>query len=231
MFNGNTEASIAAPPDELVLDGLGAVKAQWDIIRPPLEVALVASKPNQTVINKVINNNIPLLQKSNDIVNAYVSAANQAGANTPGVLVNTAGRQRMLSQKMSKESLMVNLGISTSADVLQTTMDEFQDAHSGMLRGVEFLGLPPTVNMCTLWQMRRVSYLWTTCKPHVQAVIETAGEEEKASKDLQEAAIVEIAALNVPLLEEMNKAVGLYAAPKQEENCKPNMTSACGSIC
>ena len=74
-------------------------------------------------------------------------------------------------------------------------------------------------------QMRHVSYLWSSYKPHVQVVIETLGLEDKGSKDLQEAAIVEIAALNVQLLVEMNKAVGLYASPKGEEECKQNMTA------
>ena len=55
-------------------------------------------------------------------------------------------------------------------------------------------------------------------------MIDTLGAEDKASQDLQEEAIAEIAVVNLDLLYEMGKAVSLYASPKTEEECKPEMT-------
>ena len=156
MKNGNNENHIPAPPDEQVLEGLNIVQEQWDIIKPPLEATVSNSNPAQSVIDTVMNNEVALLKKSNDVVSTYVSTAKQMDAKTPGSQLDTAGKQRMLTQKMSKEALMLNLGITDSPEDLRGTITEFQDAHSGLLRGVDFLGLPQTINICQLWQMRHV---------------------------------------------------------------------------
>ena len=72
--------------------------------------------------------------------------------------------------------------------------------------------------------MKHVTYHREGLRPELQKVVDTLGAEDKASQDLQEEAIAEIAVVNLDLLYEMGKAVSLYASPKTEEECKPDMT-------
>eukprot|EP00435_Cladocopium_sp_Y103_P059244 s641_g21.t1 len=51
--------------------------------------------------------NVPVLVKSNVVVGRLVDAAKSAGAPTNGLVVDTAGRQRMLIQRMCKEALLI----------------------------------------------------------------------------------------------------------------------------
>ena len=81
---------------------------------------------------------------------------------------------------------MLNLGLTDSPEDLRGTITEFQDAHSGILRGVDFLGLPQTINICQLWPRRHVTYYWEGFKSELQKVVDTLGAENKANQDLQE---------------------------------------------
>ena len=57
--------------------------------------------------------------------------------------VNISGRQRMLSQKMSKEALAISAGINEEANraSLGKTHALFQKSHSGLIKGDAALGL------------------------------------------------------------------------------------------
>ncbi|WP_332912281.1 type IV pili methyl-accepting chemotaxis transducer N-terminal domain-containing protein [Algoriphagus boritolerans] len=61
-------------------------------------------------------------------------------------LINVAGRQRMLSQKLSKEALLLSLdqpemGRRALEDTLLATKSDWQAAHNALLNGDEKLGL------------------------------------------------------------------------------------------
>jgi hypothetical protein len=115
-----------------------------------------------------------VLKKSNAVVGRYVDAARSFDAATAGIQVDTAGRQRMLTQKMSKEAFFVGLDFqkSTNLDNLDATVRLFSDSHDGLLQGVYYLGLPQTTNMCTLWQMRTVSHLWAEFQPFLRQILD-----------------------------------------------------------
>ena len=113
-----------------------------------------------------------------------------------GVVINLAGKQRMLTQKMSKEALFIAKGISVDANKasLAKTVALFDKTLKGLIAGDASLNLPKTENAEILAQLKIVTDLWIPFKANI----------EKAD-------LAAIAKENIPLLKNMNKAVGMYA--------------------
>jgi len=113
-----------------------------------------------------------------------------------GIIINLAGKQRMLTQKMSKEALFIAKGISVDANKasLAKTVALFDKTLKGLVAGDTSLNLPKTENAEILAQLKIVTDLWTPFKASI----------EKGD-------LAAIAKENIPLLKNMNKAVGMYA--------------------
>jgi len=132
-----------------------------------------------------------------------------------GVVINLAGRQRMLTQKMTKEMLIalrekaeqgsVSAGMKAQ---LQKTMEVFDLTLSSLIQsGPAPLTLDPSgvkrvipaASEPAAAQLRQVSTIWTTFQSSLQKVL--SGRNGEAVKYILEN--------NVPLLKAMNKAVGM----------------------
>ncbi|WP_407925434.1 methyl-accepting chemotaxis protein [Geothermobacter ehrlichii] len=121
-------------------------------------------------------------------------------------IINIAGRQRMLSQKMTKEALTIlaGLNVSSTRAALKQTRELFDTSLKTLIEGDRTLNLPATDNPEILAQLNRVNAIWKTFSPHVQTVIDSQDPVAIQS------AIKTIIATNLTLLREMNKAVILY---------------------
>ncbi|SFV52534.1 Nitric oxide-responding transcriptional regulator Dnr (Crp/Fnr family) [hydrothermal vent metagenome] len=113
-----------------------------------------------------------------------------------GTVINLAGKQRMLTQKMSKEALFIAKGINADANKanLAKTVALFDKTLKGLVAGDESLKLPATTNKEILAQLQVVTDLWTPFKSAIEK-----GDLAAINKE------------NIPLLKNMNKAVGMYA--------------------
>ena len=121
-----------------------------------------------------------------------------------GNVINVAGRQRMLSQKMSKEAFAISAGNEQLRTTLEETASEFDGSLTGLLEGNAERGLPAARGEVKT-QLEQVRALWGPFHQQVQ-VIQTASV---ASPEF-EAALAHIAENSVLLLNEMDTAVGLY---------------------
>ena len=121
-----------------------------------------------------------------------------------GVVINLAGKQRMLTQKMSKEALFIAKGIDVEANTasLKKTASLFDKTLKGLVAGDSGLNLPKTDNKEILAQLQVVSDLWGPFQANIDKV--AAGSADKATFEA-------IAKENLPLLKNMNKAVQMYA--------------------
>jgi len=140
------------------------------------------------------------------IIFTTLTLSNQKDDST---VVNIAGRQRMLSQKMSKDAMAIKAGVAVteSRDSLKDAHDLFQKSLQGLVNGNQTLGLPPTVDTQTLAQMRKVESLWNVFSNEIQILVNPNSSTDainKAAKNIQKT--------NINLLTTMNKAVGMYAA-------------------
>jgi len=141
-----------------------------------------------------------------------------------GLVINLAGRQRMLSQKMSKESMtlihqsMMNKvkalektkkNLINTLTVFDITLNSLTNSGSAPL-SLDLSGasanLPRAVGAAEI-QLQRVSRLWIPFKSSVERLIK--GEKEG---DIQE-----ILKTNLPLLNAMNKAVLLLQKQAEEK--------------
>ncbi|WLR50806.1 methyl-accepting chemotaxis protein [Bacillus tianshenii] len=132
-----------------------------------------------------------------------------ANQETDGKVINIAGRQRMLSQKMSKEALEISaLSNQQKREDLQKTMALFDSSLNDLINGNEEEGIPqasPEVNQ----QLKKVEALWKPFKENIEIII--------SDQDNAEAAIENIVSSNVPLLTEMNTAVTMYEEESKQK--------------
>lgn len=93
------------------------------------------------------------------------------------VVINLAGAQRMLSQRMTKEALM--LGAGGDAAPLKASLDQFDRVLRGLSAGDEGLGLPGTTDPELVAKLRAVNETWRTFRADVEAVIANPGDRER----------------------------------------------------
>ena len=132
-----------------------------------------------------------------------------------GLLINLAGRQRMLSQKLTKEVLLYSAQTDDSAklnhrdqiietaQVFEVTLLALKDGGAAPLSPKMDSKMQdcPSASGETKAQLNKVSALWVPFNKNIQAYISS----NQADKD----ALAYIQSHNVELLGEMNKAVGL----------------------
>ncbi|MEM9665240.1 MAG: type IV pili methyl-accepting chemotaxis transducer N-terminal domain-containing protein [Bacteroidota bacterium] len=124
---------------------------------------------------------------------------------TDAVAINEAGKLRMLSQRIAKTTYMVGIGTSEAIGEMSQAKDQYAVILHHLLHGAPDRNLDPTVGEARE-QLERVAAMWETYQGHAVAVIE-ANDDARITLALQE-----IQALNVPLLQEANKAVSLLEA-------------------
>jgi len=157
----------------------------------------------------VAKQNLPLLKQMNKAVGLYEKDAKKGGLKgDPGLAatINLSGKQRMLTQKMSKEFLLVayNHDFENNQLGLLETYTLFERTLKGLKDGDESLGLPPTITPHILKQLAVVNKLWLEFKPTVEFAA------NYKTKVISKEKVSLLADKNLPLLKEMNKVVGLY---------------------
>jgi len=207
------DASLNLPPTSAkrILRQLGKVDEIWADFYPAIQAITSSGSVTAEQVTVIAEKNIPLLKQMNKTVGAYEKDAAKGGlAKDPGLAatLNLSGKQRMLTQKMSKEFLMIAYGhdVDNNKLSLLETYTLFERTLKGLVDGDATLGLPGTKAQGIIDQLGVVSGLWADFKPVVSAASEASTTAVSADQ------ISQVAKLNLPLLQNMNKAVGMYAA-------------------
>ncbi|BHH82355.1 type IV pili methyl-accepting chemotaxis transducer N-terminal domain-containing protein [Desulforhopalus sp. 52FAK] len=182
----------------------------WGPFYATIQEITAAGDVTDEQLDAIAVNNLPLLGEMNKCVKLYEKDAAKAGMKSdPGlaVTINLAGKQRMLSQKMSKEFLLIAAGYKVDDNKLslQETSGLFERTLTGLLDGDATLDLPGTKDEGIRAQLVKVQGLWTEFKPGVEFAA-------KSTDTIPEDKVAGLAEQNLPLLKEMNKAVGMYEA-------------------
>lgn len=205
------DSSLKLPPT-----ASGAIKAQIDSvnllfknINYILERIIAGEMPSRDAILELAENNPVLLKNMNTIVEMYEQEArNVLSGNETflGIEINLAGKQRMLTQKMTKEALLIYLGVDSRKNkrLLRETCALFDKTLKGLKYGDGDLGLPYTMEENIIGQLDFVIKIWGELRP----IVEKSSDImlDKISKEELET----VARLNVLLLTEMDKTVRMY---------------------
>ncbi len=199
LINGDPELGLPKTTDKAILAQLEKVSALWEEFKPNVEAAL-NGQIDQAVLKRVAAQNLPLLKEMNKAVQMYAKASGSDLDPAMATTINLAGKQRMLTQKMTKELLLVANGIDVEANKanLKKTVALFERTLKGLFDGDSELGLPGTKDPAIRKQLEVVQGLWAEYKPILDNVDTSPEGLTKAAK------------LNLSLLKEMNKAVKMY---------------------
>ena len=118
------------------------------------------------------------------------------------LLVDFSGRQRMLTQKMSKESCQVWSGNAEAAEALQGTMQTFEATLVALRNGNANAGIRPAPNANIGAGLTDIWNDWVALKPTLEKAVANETVDDATRADV-------FAKLNV-MLREMNAVVGLY---------------------
>lgn len=208
LRNGSDELRLPPTTSKRILRQLDKIDALWAGFYPNIQTIITNKKVTPNQVAAIASNNLPLLKQMNKAVGLYEKDAKKGGLKSdPGLAatLNLSGKQRMLTQKMSKEFLLIANGHETDSNKLNLleTHTLFERTLKGLLDGDETLGLPGTKPEAIRQQLDVVRGLWQDFKP----IVEKGSQDSSTiSTDM----INQLAASNLPLLKEMNKAVGMY---------------------
>ena len=119
--------------------------------------------------------------------------------------VNIAGRQRMLSQRMSKAACFIHSGVNVDAHMamLKDAFDLFSTSHKVLVSGSNDTGLRAETSPAILEKLALVDQKWASFAPYVQEVLSTS--------TIDGAQIAKMDAAGLALLKDMNGAVNTIA--------------------
>ena len=134
-----------------------------------------------------------------DVKNIEINQTEEQSA----TLINISGKQRMLTQKMTKEALFIEIGINSDKNIenLKETTTLFESRLQGLIDGNKSLNIPKTTDVETIEQLTKISALWTLLKLDINRIIEKKATEKTFNS---------IANDNLLLLQNMDEAVQMY---------------------
>jgi len=211
LFEGDSDLKLVKIEAPQIVQQLDKVVEQWRKFRINVDRVL-RGNTSIAVLKKVAQQNLPLLHEMDMAVKMYEDKAVEMYKKesrfslepSMAITINSAGRQRMLTQKMTKELLLVAINIDpmTNQARLVRTMSKFEKTLEGLLDGndeMELLGTKDIVIRDLRKQLMSVQKLWNEYKPILTKSKVSQADLSKASK------------LNIELLHEMDNAVEMYA--------------------
>ena len=185
--------------------GIHAVRDLW----APLEAAadaIVAGNAANADLDYILEQNMAVLAAAQLLVEELTDQYVNPNAATRATLmsIDIAGRQRMLTQKMSKETCIIASGdetLETRAE-LERTVQIFEASLQALRFGMPEVGIQPPPNETIYEGLSSVLNNWTDVKTYMDEVV--AGGELDDVAQAQK-----FQALNQTMTD-MNVVVGLY---------------------
>lgn len=195
LISGDSGLGLPRAEDKDFIGQLQKVISIWEPFKKVMNTVIDNSKKVNNAVQFINENNLPLLKEMN------IAVGMMENAGLPANVINLAGRQRMLSQKIAKEANELNQGV-IGKKILEKTISTFDKTLKGLISGDESLGLPAMQNEMILSQLRSVVSLWEGFKFNLNILL---SESEKINS-----ALSYIKDHNIELLKNMNQGVKVY---------------------
>jgi len=225
LMHGDSARDIIPAPNSQVANALQQVLTEWTpmhrLLRNNIDTVRRSDGwVDMLVLEELNSRNVPLLDTSDAVVKALVDAAQVSGASTNGLVQDIAGRQRTLIQRLAKGILLLSQGVAMSfnMEAYRSTKSLFEASHDGIIQGVPFAGLPVLRQVCTLHQMREVTFYYQKLRPLLTGI--TNADTPSTSQKAADAVAEEVVELVDPLFYAMVDAVKLFGT--EDESCDPS---------
>lgn len=183
------------------------LRAKWEPMKAAAE-AMIAGDQSQSNLDVILSQNMVVLASAkilvSDLVAQYSDPASMMQSDS--MLIDISGRQRMLTQKMSKESCILagGFGNEETAPALKGTMEMFEVSLNALMNGMPDAGIMPPPNGDINAGLNTVYYNWNEVKPTLETIL-SGGSVEVGSE------AAKFQNLNTTMAN-MNKVVGMYTA-------------------
>ncbi len=204
---GDTELALESTKHAGVLESLARVEEIWPLFSAALQNGMSPETVSSDAVTLVSDLSLPLLAAMNHTIKSYEDTAS-AGAlfSMLEIAITQADQQRMLTQKMAKEFLLIAYGhdVEPNRQRLGKSMLDFEKILKGLMSGDAELRLVPTPDPQIQVHLKTVDRLWNELKPILSSAV--------TGITIDEVALAEMVSLNITMLSEMNSAVDLYEA-------------------
>lgn len=209
LRDGDASLNLPACENEEITAKLDKINLLYDEMVPLLSKVTEGGVLTPIELPVLAKLNLPILITMDSAVKMFEQEAGKVLTKDPALalVINLAGKQRMLTQKMSKEALLMYLKIDmvNNGKMLRDTASLFDQTLKGLKDGDSDLGLPITRDAGIISQLDVVGSFWSTAKPLVE---KTSNVDNYVSQE-EAAAVVELLST---ILKEMDKAVKMYEA-------------------
>ena len=205
LRHGDTNLGLFEEQQAAVLSDLEAVEILWRTLGAASR-QIAAGDTHPVPMEQLIRLNVETKDAMNTAVHTIEKHYGDRGMGADlARTINLAGRQRMLSQRASKEVCFFVLDITSggSAEMVQATLAEFDTAMNDLLEGSQKRGIIAPPDRQIKKQLERTQKAWDRFKKLLSA-LET-GEALTAGDR------VTLANLSDQVLREMDLAVWMYS--------------------
>jgi len=203
--NGDKDLGCVPTNDKDTKKQIELVEKEWKPFYANIQTIIDGKDNDKKALSYLVSKNEQLLKISNDLVKVYEKSNKSENflEKARVHVVNIAGRQRMLSQKMTKEKLLIIQGKKEYKDKLKGTIKLFDDSLKALINGDEKQKIIKPTNQQVRKQLTKVANIWSKLKPLYE-------KEKVTPKEL--ALIIKE---NPILLSEMNKMVNISEAQRE----------------
>lgn len=207
LREGHTGLGLPAATNPLILDRLAVVEDLWPLFDGAIRTALRSGVVGRSEIDTLAELNGPLAEALGSAAEAYKAEATGSQLHSVlGQVLSTVSQQRLLSQRIAKQFLLVAYNHETRKNKsrLRKATKQFDQSMMDLLQGrpQQKLIAPPTVEIRS--RLDAANRLWIQMKPLIAPAI--SGGSPSPDQ------ILMVASLNEKLLEALNQVLKLYMA-------------------
>ncbi|WP_165606552.1 type IV pili methyl-accepting chemotaxis transducer N-terminal domain-containing protein [Yoonia litorea] len=177
--------TLVAETDRKILHDIDEVEAEWALVAEAV-LAVLADPTDIESAHFVDDHNLKLLELTNQLasdVRGHYTNPFQVSARD-SMMIELAGRQLMLTQKMAKDSFEIWTGYNAeaAAEDLAATMQIFGASLEALRHGLPAAGIAPAPNDVIAEDLDGLLSRWSVIEANLQAQLDGAvlSEEQKA---------------------------------------------------
>ncbi len=195
LIDGDSKEGIPITKDAEIVAQLEKVRDMWKEFKSNIIEAAEHTEKREELYNTIIADNAKMIEKTDKIASVMV----EEGVSRR--LIYQVGRLGVLLQEIAKKSLMFDKGLIEKEQLLDT-MKKFDAILSGLIDGAPSMGIEPVRIAAVRGLVKELGNDWKVLKKNLEDfIVQTSEIKEHRAY---------IMANNMPLMVEMNKAVGLF---------------------